>query len=176
MAACLRGGATFAWTGAAGAVGVVRVEPGADARAGGLHPDVAGVDQEGQGHVPGHGAARRSRRQQQPTALLPSRSPPRRGVARRAEDRLHQGYRAHAMPRSAALVAKLRRDGIPAVISGAGSTVLHCVQGTDAAESPRPRGWRALLLHVEPTARRCSPLTDVRAAETAFPRPPSWSP
>ncbi|GAA2777540.1 homoserine kinase [Kitasatospora sp. CM 4170] len=40
------------------------------------------------------------------------------------EDRLHQDYRASAMPDSAALVGALRAEGIPAVISGAGPTVL----------------------------------------------------
>src|SRR5207245_3952228 len=40
------------------------------------------------------------------------------------EDRLHQDYRAPAMPRTAALVADLRAEGIPAVVSGAGPTVL----------------------------------------------------
>jgi homoserine kinase len=39
-------------------------------------------------------------------------------------DALHQQYRAPAMPRSAALVGRLRAAGIPAVISGAGPTVL----------------------------------------------------
>ncbi len=40
------------------------------------------------------------------------------------EDRLHQDYRAPAMPESAALVGRLRAAGVPAVISGAGPTVL----------------------------------------------------
>ncbi len=39
-------------------------------------------------------------------------------------DRLHQSYRAPAMPESAQLVAELRSAGIPAVISGAGASVL----------------------------------------------------
>lgn len=40
------------------------------------------------------------------------------------EDRLHQPYRAHSMPASAALVERLRGAGIAAVVSGAGPTVL----------------------------------------------------
>lgn len=40
------------------------------------------------------------------------------------EDRLHQGYRAPAMERSAQLIARLRADGHPAVVSGAGPSVL----------------------------------------------------
>src|SRR6185312_11219435 len=40
------------------------------------------------------------------------------------EDTLHQPYRAPAMPKTAALVAELRDAGIPAVVSGAGPSVL----------------------------------------------------
>jgi len=40
------------------------------------------------------------------------------------EDRLHQSYRAAAMPDSLALVERLRAKGVAAVISGAGPTVL----------------------------------------------------
>ena len=39
-------------------------------------------------------------------------------------DRLHQGYRAPAMPDSAELIERLRADGHPAVVSGAGPSVL----------------------------------------------------
>lgn len=44
------------------------------------------------------------------------------------EDRLHQDYRAPAMPKSAALVRTLRAAGVPAVISGAGPTVLALIR------------------------------------------------
>lgn len=40
------------------------------------------------------------------------------------EDFLHQGYRAAAMPATARLVAALRAAGVPAVVSGAGPSVL----------------------------------------------------
>ncbi len=40
------------------------------------------------------------------------------------EDRLHQPYRASAMPESATLVNVLRGEGLAAVVSGAGPTVL----------------------------------------------------
>jgi homoserine kinase len=42
-------------------------------------------------------------------------------------DRLHQAYRASAMPESLELVSQLRTAGIPAVISGAGPSVLAIV-------------------------------------------------
>ena len=44
-------------------------------------------------------------------------------------DRLHQDYRAPAMPESARLVAELRQAGIAAVISGAGPSVIALVTG-----------------------------------------------
>ncbi|KUP96171.1 homoserine kinase [Thermobifida cellulosilytica] len=50
------------------------------------------------------------------------------------EDRLHQSYRAEAMPDSAALVESLRGDGLAAVVSGAGPTVL--VLHHDSADAP----------------------------------------
>jgi homoserine kinase len=40
------------------------------------------------------------------------------------EDRLHQGYRAAAMPETAKLIEVLRAAGHPAVVSGAGPSVL----------------------------------------------------
>lgn len=78
------------------------------------------------------------------------------------EDRLHQGYRASAMPESAELVARLRADGHPAFVSGAGPTVLAFgVAGAGelhAAQYARPArgadhhagdgGWRASVLPV----------------------------
>jgi homoserine kinase len=49
------------------------------------------------------------------------------------EDRLHQGHRGPAMPHSAALVERLRSDGVPAVISGAGPSVLALGVGDQLA-------------------------------------------
>jgi len=64
-------------------------------------------------------------------------------------DRLHQGYRAPAMPASAALVAELRDAGLAAVISGAGPSVLAFSSGeVDPASWQRP-GFRASLLDVD---------------------------
>ncbi len=59
------------------------------------------------------------------------------------EDRLHQGYRAPAMPRSAALVRSLRADGVPATISGAGPSVLALCSpsSVDRVAVFAARGW-----------------------------------
>jgi len=64
---------------------------------------------------------------------------------RATEDFLHQQQRLPAMPESLALVAELRGRRVPAVVSGAGPTVLAFV--TDDAEAVTalaPAGWRAL--------------------------------
>ncbi len=63
------------------------------------------------------------------------------------EDRLHQHYRTEAMPESAELVRQLRADGIAAVISGAGPTVLAFARGV---ADRVPAGWVAHELEVEP--------------------------
>jgi len=67
------------------------------------------------------------------------------------EDRLHQEHRAPAMPVTVALVRTLRADGLPAVVSGAGPSVL-VFTGTrdqDAVAARAPEGWRALCLAVD---------------------------
>ena len=62
------------------------------------------------------------------------------------EDRLHQSYRAEAMPESYKLLRRLRVDGVPAIISGAGPTVLAFARGV-AAEAPD--GWVVHELDVD---------------------------
>ncbi|XRQ05117.1 homoserine kinase [Actinomadura welshii] len=59
------------------------------------------------------------------------------------QDRLHQDYRAPAMPESAALVRRLRAEGVPAVISGAGPTVLAFTTASqvDSMASGVGNGW-----------------------------------
>jgi homoserine kinase len=69
------------------------------------------------------------------------------------EDRLHQGYRAPAMPETAKLVDALRADALPAVVSGAGPTVLVLARGETEAEAAiarTPDGWTGLRLPVDP--------------------------
>ena len=70
------------------------------------------------------------------------------------EDRLHQPYRAEAMPRTAALVASLRAAGIPAVVSGAGPTVL----AFGGADHNPGRGWTVLPLAVDTTGAQVLPV------------------
>jgi homoserine kinase len=67
------------------------------------------------------------------------------------EDRLHQAYREPAMPDSLRLVRRLRDEGFPAVISGAGPTVLVFTDASDpaGARPAPPPGWRVLSLTVD---------------------------
>ena len=51
------------------------------------------------------------------------------------EDRLHQAYRAPAMPESLELVERLRGKGVAAVVSGAGPTVLALTVRDDEVDS-----------------------------------------
>jgi homoserine kinase len=146
VAACLFGGFTIAWTSAGGVratrldpsalvVPVVFVPPGqlATAKARKLLPET----------VPHHDAAANSGR----AALLVE------ALTRRpdllldgTEDRLHQGYRAPVMKRSAALMDKLRAAGIAAVVSGAGPSVLALAVAaqTEPAKAMVPAGWSVL--------------------------------
>lgn len=62
------------------------------------------------------------------------------------EDRIHQTYRADAMPESYKLLRQLRVEGIPTIISGAGPTVLSFARGVaDRA----PEGWVVHELDVD---------------------------
>ncbi|WP_127573936.1 homoserine kinase [Georgenia faecalis] len=59
------------------------------------------------------------------------------------QDWLHQDYRAAVMPETLALVRALRRRGHPAVVSGAGPTVLVLGRLDDATRSTlAAQGWR----------------------------------
>jgi len=81
-------------------------------------------------------------------------------LLRATRDYLHQDYREPAMPDSLALVRSLRGDGIPAIVSGAGPTVLAFTNGPASVapstlQSPKsllrraPAGWAAHHLSVD---------------------------
>lgn len=72
------------------------------------------------------------------------------------EDKLHQNYRAAAMPETNRLITLLREQGFPAVVSGAGPSLLVLASDpgqrlvaaelvAEAAETP----WQALMLAVD---------------------------
>ncbi|GIG41480.1 homoserine kinase [Cellulomonas phragmiteti] len=169
-APALLGGLTVAWSddaepaqgedGPAGAVHAARLA---------VHPDVAPVAIIPPGHLSTHAAR----------GVLPAHVPHGdaawqagrsallvEALGRRPDlllaatgDRLHQGYRRRVMPASLALVDALREQGVAAVVSGAGPTVLVLARrrddgGTDAdaaiaaAFGGVMAGWRVLPLPV----------------------------
>ncbi|MGN6127598.1 MAG: homoserine kinase [Humibacter sp.] len=72
------------------------------------------------------------------------------------EDKLHQNYRAKAMPETDRLISALRDEGFPAVVSGAGPSILVLcsdpAQRLAAAELVAERSettWQPLLLAVD---------------------------
>jgi homoserine kinase len=70
-------------------------------------------------------------------------------LLRATEDFLHQKYRETAMPHSYALVERLRAMACPAVISGAGPTVLAFTgPGLPEVAGFAPAGWRELELSI----------------------------
>ena len=73
------------------------------------------------------------------------------------EDRLHQSYRASAMPEAYQLVEHLRAARHPAVISGAGPTVLVLARGeveAAAVSDQAPDGWDVRVVAVDLTGAR----------------------
>jgi homoserine kinase len=73
------------------------------------------------------------------------------------EDRLHQQYRAAAMPASIDVLHRLRSEGTAAVISGAGSSVLALLpEGVDPMVVTRhcPDGWEPAVLAVADGVRQ----------------------
>ena len=159
VAACLRGGLTQSW-----------VDDAAHAVDLDVDPSIAPV-----AFVPGSTSSTKAARK-----LLPETVPHRDAVhaasrsallvtALRArpdllmtatEDRLHQPYRAEAMPRTAELVRELRAAGIPAVVSGAGPSVLALTTAAtrDEALQHERRGWSALPLDVDRAGATILPL------------------
>lgn len=72
------------------------------------------------------------------------------------EDKLHQNYRAQAMPGTDRLVRSLREEGLAAVVSGAGPSVLVLADGPGqrleaarVAERATDTPWEALMLAVD---------------------------
>jgi homoserine kinase len=151
-AAALLGGLTIAWTpdDPPSTPRAVRIEPSPDLRAIVLVPDVELSTETARGllpaTVPHVDAAYTAGR----AALLVEAVSRRPDLLLEAtEDRLHQTYRAPAMPATAELVALLRARGWAAVVSGAGPTVLVLSArdrqpGPESLRGPAGPGWRVL--------------------------------
>ena len=151
VAACLRGGVTFAWE-RAGRAGAVRLDPHGDLAPVAFVPSTRSSTRTVRGLLPATVPYADAVLNASCAALLPYALTADLALLLTAtEDRLHQSYRAPAMPRTARLVAELREQGVAAVVSGAGPTVLALTTraGRPALLAPR-RGWTVLGLDVEP--------------------------
>jgi homoserine kinase len=148
VAACALGGFTIAWV-ADGLGRAVRLDPAEGVSLVAYVPENPCSTEVARGllpaSVPHADAAANAGRAALLVAALTGR-PDLLPVA--TQDRLHQEYRAPAMPDSAALVGKLRANGQAAVISGAGPTVL--VLGSADTVEDVPDGWTRHVLGVDP--------------------------
>jgi homoserine kinase len=149
LAAALYGGFTIAWLEDDGFADVARMDPHPD-----VHPVVLIPPTELQttrarallpAEVPFADAAHNVSRS---ALLVHALTVDPRRLMSATSDRLHQQSRASAYPDSVALVARLRDSGVPAVISGAGPTVLAFADPQTVAlvESAAGSGWRVLPL------------------------------
>ncbi len=68
---------------------------------------------------------------------------------RATRDYLHQAQRRSAMPASLDLVEALRAEGVAAVVSGAGPTVLAFTDGSSSLLARCPDGWAAHRVGVD---------------------------
>ncbi|TNU75966.1 homoserine kinase [Miniimonas arenae] len=155
-AAAVLGGATLAWTPQEGEVDAVRlaVDPALTVTA--LVPQTSLATKVARSvlpaTVPHADAAFTGAR----TALLVLALSGRADLFLEAtRDRLHQQYRADVLPASTALLGRLRALGLPAVISGAGPTVLVLdVVPAGLRASLAGEGWTAHVLDVDQTGAR----------------------
>lgn len=162
VAACLLGGLTIAWT-EEGRGRAVRVDAALDVLA--LVPQAPVSTRVARSLLPDRVAHRDAAANTGRAALLVAalREPELRTpevLLAATRDWLHQDARAAAMPESLDLVARLREQGHPAVISGAGPTVLvlRCDR-SDVAQVrlSAPEGWACHDLGVDPLGARVLP-------------------
>ncbi|MDA2804477.1 homoserine kinase [Nocardiopsis suaedae] len=139
VAPCVYGGFTLSW-GGRGAWRALRLEPDPRLRPVVCVPDAELSTEAARGllpaEVPHADAAFTAGRAALLTAAVSGHP---ELLLEATEDRLHERYRAAAMPESARLAADLRgRDGLAAVVSGAGPTVLVLAAdgGTGARNAP----------------------------------------
>ncbi len=152
-AASLLGGFVVAWKyseGGADRFGVARLEPGAGLRPVALvpaeHSATAVTRRLLPGQVPLADAAFTASR----TALAVCAFTAQPDLLFTAtEDRLHQPYRREAYPASADLMDRLRARGIPAVVSGAGPTVLALPADGELPSDLLSDGFTRLPLEVD---------------------------
>jgi homoserine kinase len=151
VAACLLGGLTLAWTPADGPARAVRLPVSPDLRPVVFVPTTTSSTAKARKQLPetvphadAAGNAARS------ALLVHALAADPQLLLVATEDRLHQPYRAAGQARTAGLVAALRADGVPAVVSGAGPSVLAFAGPADDLASYAPRGWSVEVLEIDP--------------------------
>lgn len=149
VAACLLGGLTIAWTEPAGAR-ALRLEPSAALRPVLFIPTTKSSTARARkalpATVPHADAAANAGRA---ALLVPALTQRLDLLLAATEDRLHQAARAPAMPRTATLVGKLRSAGIPAVVSGAGPTVLALARADEDLTDYAGKMWDMRAIAVD---------------------------
>ncbi|TFV89160.1 homoserine kinase [Blastococcus sp. CT_GayMR16] len=153
VAPCLLGGATLSWTEPGGAR-AVRLAVAADLRPVVLVPDATLSTHVARGLlpdvVPHDDAAFNAARS---ALLVHALTRDTTQLFAATDDRLHQRQRAAAMPATIALIDALRAEGLAAVVSGAGPSVLvlsaGAADGPDAVAALTPSGWSVLALEVD---------------------------
>jgi homoserine kinase len=155
VAPCLAGGLTIAWTQHSGAPRMVKLVPDASIRPVVIVPATRLATETARGllpkDVPHKDASFNAGRAALLIAALTQR-PERALLLAATEDRLHQDYRAPAMRESADLVERLRAVGVPAVVSGAGPTIL-AFSTSDSQDLIAPEvgnDWHIQLMDVDP--------------------------
>jgi len=145
-APCLYGGFTIAWSSGGGAR-AVRLEPCRDVRPIVYIPTVRGLTAHARAALPERIRHADAAFNVSRAALLVHAITAEPGLLMSAtEDRLHQPYRATALPGTAELVAALRAAGVPAVVSGAGPSVLALTGPFAGQPLTPPPGWEARSL------------------------------
>lgn len=148
VAACLLGGLTIAWT-VDGRGRAIRVEPSGFVPVLFIPPGQSATEVARAAlppQIPHADAAFNAARAGLLVVALTGRPDL---LLAATEDRLHQRYRASSMPATSALVAELRADGVAAVVSGAGSSVLALAtpsQRASVVANSVPRGWECAIL------------------------------
>lgn len=155
VAPCLAGGLTIAWSEHDGAPRMVKLTPDAGIRPVAIVPSARLDTETARGllpkDVPHEDASFNAGRAALLIAALTGR-PERELLLAATEDRLHQTYRAPAMRESVDLVKRLRAVGVPAVVSGAGPTVL-AFSTPDSQDLIAPEvgtDWHIQLMDVDP--------------------------
>ena len=158
VAACLLGGLTIAWT-EHGTARAIRLEPSSALQPVAFVPAARASTARSRralpDTVPHADAAANAARA---ALLVPALTERPDLLMVATEDRLHQDARAPSMPRTATLLAKLRADGVPAVLSGAGPTVLALAAPEADLSGYAGKVWQVVPLPIDRDGARLRPV------------------